>query len=691
MNKRTLAVLAAVVMLGAVSAVVARYSYYQMLTKTYPDIRGSRIDYCLCHLNKNDGGGPRNSFGIDFANNNHNLRAIENKDSDNDGFKNIDELKAHTNPGDNADYPKDKTPPKIEIITPERGQVITERKLVVKGKATDDRLVAKIIVKLTGFDERIVSTRNELWETTFELKKNGNYDLTAKAIDSSGNESLEAHIPFSVLIPDDEPPYVQFFFPAEDMVLNSLPIIVSGIASDVSDVTKVEYSVDDRKTWKEAQGTSEWKFTITAIPEGQIFAWVRAWDGLNNVCEPVSQRFRLEFDQVATPTISYPPDGSQIESDSLTVSGTIAPPAVKVGIVLDDGQELWAEVERSFWSIDLGKIKVGRHTVTACAYDQINRKSEVCAMTEFEYVVHDATPPVITIKNVKEGDHFELGELKIEGSAKDDISGLDKVEISIDGKTWQSETSENFSFSFTFDVAGDYQIFIRATDKAGNFSAMPVVINITILPKAKLTIDQPDKALLETGNLSVYVYLSRKSMPEPVIKLSGNTKEFTISKVRELTYKVEALLGAGQTTIQATSGELMEKLDVSYKVKIEFTLNKKVMTVNGSNTEIKVAPLLISGRTFIPFRVIGDALHAKVEWDAETRTATYVLGDNSYSLVVGSTNAYVNGKPIPVSTAPQIIKGSLMIPIRVFSDILGGTIDYDNATKRITLVYPKLI
>ena len=122
---------------------------------------------------------------------------------------------------------------------------------------------------------------------------------------------------------------------------------------------------------------------------------------------------------------------------------------------------------------------------------------------------------------------------------------------------------------------------------------------------------------------------------------------------------------------------------------IEFTIGKNKMTVNGAERDIAVAPTLVGGSTFIPFRVIGEAMNAQVEWDSDTKTATYVLGQHSYSMIVGSTNAFVDGKPIPVSKAPLIVKGSLMIPIRVFSDILGGSIAYDNATKHITLVYPK--
>ncbi|NTU60744.1 MAG: hypothetical protein HGA95_00185 [Caldiserica bacterium] len=147
MNKRTLLALVAIILLITTSIVLARYPYYVVFQKTYKSTVGSRIDYCICHLNK-DGGGARNFYGIDFEKNRHDLKAIEDKDSDNDGFKNIDEIKAFTNPGDLADYPKDKTPPTIEITYPKMGEVLTQTKLIISGKAADDRMVAKIILNV---------------------------------------------------------------------------------------------------------------------------------------------------------------------------------------------------------------------------------------------------------------------------------------------------------------------------------------------------------------------------------------------------------------------------------------------------------------------------------------------------------------------------------------------------------------
>ena len=71
--------------------------------------RGAKLDSCLtCHTNLSGGRENMNPYGTDFGAANHDFGAIEGKDSDGDGFSNIDEIKADTFPGDPNDNPNSK-------------------------------------------------------------------------------------------------------------------------------------------------------------------------------------------------------------------------------------------------------------------------------------------------------------------------------------------------------------------------------------------------------------------------------------------------------------------------------------------------------------------------------------------------------------------------------------------------------
>jgi hypothetical protein len=101
--------IAFVAMLLLVPQVTARQSYLSIFESKYPEAAGSKIDACnLCH-NSPDGGGARNPYGLSYASSGHNFAAIENMDSDGDGWTNVQEIKSLTFPGDATDHPT--TPP----------------------------------------------------------------------------------------------------------------------------------------------------------------------------------------------------------------------------------------------------------------------------------------------------------------------------------------------------------------------------------------------------------------------------------------------------------------------------------------------------------------------------------------------------------------------------------------------------
>ena len=73
---------------------------------------GSRLDGCTtCHASSSPSRENLNPYGRDFGAANHDFGAIEGKDSDGDGFSNIDEINAGTFPGDPNENPDKKPEP----------------------------------------------------------------------------------------------------------------------------------------------------------------------------------------------------------------------------------------------------------------------------------------------------------------------------------------------------------------------------------------------------------------------------------------------------------------------------------------------------------------------------------------------------------------------------------------------------
>src|SRR2546423_7429945 len=94
-----------------VSPAMGKPEYLAEFNKRYAT-QGTKLDSCAtCHTTSQDAD-HLNPYGVDFRKSNHDFGAIDGLDSDGDSFKNGDEIKAGTFPGDPNDNPNTKAKPK---------------------------------------------------------------------------------------------------------------------------------------------------------------------------------------------------------------------------------------------------------------------------------------------------------------------------------------------------------------------------------------------------------------------------------------------------------------------------------------------------------------------------------------------------------------------------------------------------
>jgi len=128
------------------------------------------------------------------------------------------------------------------------------------------------------------------------------------------------------------------------------------------------------------------------------------------------------------------------------------------------------------------------------------------------------------------------------------------------------------------------------------------------------------------------------------------------------------------------------------KITIVLTIGSKNAYVNQQLVVLDVAPFIDSGRTFVPFRFVGESLGAEVGYttDASGRvaTVTYKLGSTSIILYIGRKDALVNGRTVYLDVAPKIVQGRTVIPLRFVTEALGCKVDWDGQTMKVTIIYP---
>ncbi|MBS3873304.1 MAG: hypothetical protein KGZ92_06820 [Firmicutes bacterium] len=112
------------------------------------------------------------------------------------------------------------------------------------------------------------------------------------------------------------------------------------------------------------------------------------------------------------------------------------------------------------------------------------------------------------------------------------------------------------------------------------------------------------------------------------------------------------------------------------------------VTVNGRALVTDVAPEIRGGRTLVPFRAIFESLGATVEWDERTATVRGTRGHITVTLPIGQRMAFVNGAPVNIDVAPQIISGRTMVPGRFVAETLGSNVEWNAATNTVAITSP---
>ena len=109
--------------------------------------------------------------------------------------------------------------------------------------------------------------------------------------------------------------------------------------------------------------------------------------------------------------------------------------------------------------------------------------------------------------------------------------------------------------------------------------------------------------------------------------------------------------------------------------------------INGTRLSCDVAPQIVNDRTLCPTRAIFDAFGASVEWNDAKKQVLIKKDGSEILLTVGSETAYVNEQKVTLDCAPTIISDRCMVPIRFISETLGCTVNWEEKTKSVYIIY----
>lgn len=111
---------------------------------------------------------------------------------------------------------------------------------------------------------------------------------------------------------------------------------------------------------------------------------------------------------------------------------------------------------------------------------------------------------------------------------------------------------------------------------------------------------------------------------------------------------------------------------------IKLQIGSRIVNVDNEAVIYDAAPVIRNDRTLVPIRIITEALGGKVDWNGATKEVTLSSNDKEIKMTIGKTLE-------KYGVAPVIIDGRTFVPVRFVADELGAEVAWDEATKTVTI------
>ncbi|WP_138495824.1 stalk domain-containing protein [Paenibacillus pinistramenti] len=125
--------------------------------------------------------------------------------------------------------------------------------------------------------------------------------------------------------------------------------------------------------------------------------------------------------------------------------------------------------------------------------------------------------------------------------------------------------------------------------------------------------------------------------------------------------------------------------DLYSAANVVMTVGQKSYLLNGQKKAFDAAPIVKDGTTYVPIKYVVDAFGGSASWQASTQRITVLRGSAMIDLFVGNKEYIFNGSRKTAEVTPLIISGRTLVPVRLVSEQLGISVKWEQKTKSITL------
>lgn len=126
----------------------------------------------------------------------------------------------------------------------------------------------------------------------------------------------------------------------------------------------------------------------------------------------------------------------------------------------------------------------------------------------------------------------------------------------------------------------------------------------------------------------------------------------------------------------------VEQIKSRLRPTIILTIGSKTGYVDEVPHLLEAAPFLVSGRTLLPLRFVGEAFGVNFTWDEQSKTVTYPSPNGQVVLTVGQQTARVGEGQVALDAAGRIVAGRTFLPLRFIGESLGAEVIWHGEYKK---------
>ncbi len=191
------------------------------------------------------------------------------------------------------------------------------------------------------------------------------------------------------------------------------------------------------------------------------------------------------------------------------------------------------------------------------------------------------------------------------------------------------------------------------------------------------------------GEDKVY-YLNSRYGTSEWIYLGAVTSTDAVIRARVEGSGTGELLSGGFKLVKANNDDQqLSRLLYANKGAVALKVGSDLAFVNEQPKYMSSAPVVVNGRTLVPIRFISEAFGASVKWDDATASATVRADGHTLVFTKDATTYKVDGVEKQLEQAATTINGRMMLPIRVISEDLGKNVYWEESDSGFILINDK--